>query len=282
MTVLVTGATGNVGRNVLDLLLRAGVPVRATSRNPQSLDVPAEVDVRAADLADPSTFVDALDGVDKVFLFPNPAGAAGFADAAKAAGVKRIVVLSSMVMADPNATGMIAEMHSAVEQAVEQSGIPWTFVRPGAFATNTLAWSQSIKDDGGVRMPYAQSNVAPIHERDIAAVAVTALLNDGHEGGKYLLTGPESLTQARQAELIGTATGKPVWIEDLIDDDARAALAARFGSYASTGVVDTMLGYMKSQLGAPAQVTDTVETVTGRPARTFAEWAVDHKADFTN
>jgi uncharacterized protein YbjT (DUF2867 family) len=281
MTVLVTGATGNVGRNVVDLLLGEGVPVRATSRNPQTLDVPAEVDVCAADLDAPDTFVAALDGVDKVFLFPSPAGARGFVEAAKTAGVQHIVVLSSLAaMETAETSNPISERHIVVEKAVEDSGIPWTFVRPGAFATNTFRWVKSIKDDGGARISYAQANVSPIHERDIAAVAVTALTGKGHEGAVYPLTGPESITQARQVELIGKAIGRALWIEDLIGDDAKAALAADFGPYAGPEIIETMLGYFKSQLDTPAFVTDTVEKVIGRPAATFAEWAHDHAGDF--
>lgn len=277
MTVLVTGATGNVGRNVVDLLLAAGVEVRAAARNPSSL--PDEVDARTADLTDPSSFVDVLKGVDKVFLFPNPAGAQGVVDAAKSAGVRHIVLLSSIAVTEPNVENMIAKMHIDVESAVRNSGIAWTFVRPGYFATNTLRMAQSIKNEGGARIPYAQSQMSPIHELDIAEVASTALLNDGHEGAAYSLTGPESVSQARMVELIGQATGKSLWIEDLIGDEAEAELAKSFQG-APPEVLKTMLRYMSRDVGQPAEVLDTVTKLLGR-ARTYAEWAVDHKADFS-
>lgn len=279
MIVLVTGATGNVGRNVVDLLLAEGVDVRATSRNPASL--PAGVDAYAADLTEPDSFETALNGVDKVFLFPSPQGVHGFVAAAKAAGVRHIVLLSSIAVQETDTSNPIAQMHVTVEKAVEQSGIAWTFVRPGAFATNTLRWAPAIKDNGGVRLPYAQGHVSPIHEGDIASVAVAALLNDGHEGQAYALSGAESVSQARQVELIGQAVGKPLWVEDLIGDEARAELQTWFGTYGTPELVETMLGYFKSQVGRPAEVLDTVERVTGKPARTFAQWAVDHKADFS-
>jgi uncharacterized protein YbjT (DUF2867 family) len=278
MTVLVTGATGNVGRNVVDLLLAAGVPVRATSRNPASL--PAGVDAHAADLTEPKTFEAALDGVDKVFLFPSPQGVHGVVTAAKAAGVRHIVLLSSIAVQQADSSHPIARMHITVENAVADSGIAWTFVRPGAFATNTLRWAPAVKDNGGVRLPYAQGHISPIHEGDIAAVAATALLNDGHEGEAYALSGPESITQARQVELIGQAIGRPLWVEDLTGDDARVELATWFGAFGTPELIDGMLGLFKSQVGRPAEVLDTVERVTGTPARTFAQWAVDHKADF--
>src|SRR3954471_17268438 len=136
MTILVTGATGNVGRNVVDLLLEAGEQVRVTSRNPQSVDLPAAVDVHAADLTDPQSYVAPLSGVDKVFLYAQPSGVDGFVEVAKSAGVKHIVLLSSM-SADPDQPhdNMISQMHLTVEAALEKSGIAWTFVRPGGFAT---------------------------------------------------------------------------------------------------------------------------------------------------
>jgi len=279
MTVLVTGATGNVGRNVVNLLLAEGVPVRATSRDPASL--PAGVDAHAADLTEPKSFETALNGVDKVFLFPSPQGVDGFVAVAKAAGVRHIVLLSSISTLEEGSPNPITRMHVTVETAVANSGIPWTFVRPGAFATNTLRWAPAVRDNGGVRLPYAQGHVVPIHEGDIAAVAATALLNDGHEGKAYALTGPESLTQARQVALIAEAVGKPLWVEDLTGEDARAELATWFGAFATSEIIETMLGYFRSQVGQPAEVLATVEDVTGRPARTFADWAVDHKADFS-
>ncbi|GAB3870794.1 hypothetical protein GCM10029964_005950 [Kibdelosporangium lantanae] len=201
--------------------------------------------------------------------------------AAKAAGVRHVVVLSSSSVVGDDTSNPIARMHVTVEKAVEDSGIAWTFVRPGGFATNTLRWAPAIKDDGGVRLPYAQGNIASIHEADIAAVAVAALLNDGHEGKAYKLTGPESISQARQVALIGEAIGRPLWVEDLVGEEARAELMTWFGPYGTPEIVETMLGYLKSQVGQAAEVLTTVEEVTGRPARTFAEWAVDHKADFS-
>jgi uncharacterized protein YbjT (DUF2867 family) len=282
MTVLVTGATGNVGRNVVDLLLREGVEVRATSRNPQSLDLPPEVDVRKADLVEPDTFVDALAGVDKVFLYAQPSGIDGVVEVAKAAGVKHAVLLSSLAAADPDPNNWIARWHRAAEQALEQSGFTWTFVRPGAFATNALQWAQSIKDGQPVRLTYAESYLSSIHERDMAEVSVHALLRDGHEGMKYHVTGGDSLTQIEQLALIGQAIGREIAFEDLTDDEARAELHQLFGKAATAEIVETRIRYYLEALDGPYDIDRTVEDVIGRPARTFAEWALDHKADFMN
>jgi uncharacterized protein YbjT (DUF2867 family) len=295
MTILVTGATGNVGRHVVDLLVQAGVDVRATSRDPESLDLPAEVDVRRADLTDPTTFEQALHGVEKVFLYAQPAGIDGVVEAAKAAGVKYAVLLSSMAAAGRDPDHWIARWHLAVEDSIERSGMSWTFVRPGHFAANSLPWAQRIKDGEPVRLLYAQSYVSAIHEQDIAEVSTCALLQDGHAGAKYHITGGDSVTQAEQVALIGQAIGRELAIEDLTGDDARAALrelfAPRIQQLTKSGVLDRMampeiietrIRYYVEALDGPAEIDRTVEKVLGKPARTFAEWAVDHKADFTN
>ncbi|CAM4138776.1 NAD(P)H-binding protein [Kibdelosporangium persicum] len=280
MTILVTGATGNVGRAVVSQLLEAGVSVRATSRNPQTADLPVEV--HAADLGDPGSFDAALTGVEKVFLFPNPAGASGFAELAKAKGVKQIVLLSSQAAAHEEfGDSPIRTMHLAVEQAVAKSGIDWTFLRPGGFAANTLAWAPSIVERGEVRMPFPESEANSIHEADIAAVAVKALLEDGHAGAAYELTGPESITQRRQVEVIAAAIGREITVVVQDRAEAKAALREQFGDFANDKMIESLLGMQEATVGRPAGLSDAVEKVLGRPARPFAEWVADHKADFT-
>ncbi|MFI9639166.1 NAD(P)H-binding protein [Micromonospora sp. NPDC051925] len=295
MTILVTGATGNVGRHVVDLLVRAGADVRATSRNPESLDLPAEVDVRRADLTDPKTFEQALQGVEKIFLYNQPAGIDGVMAAAKAAGVEHAVLLSSLAAAGRDPDHWIARWHRAVEESIERSGLSWTFVRPGPFAVNSLLWAPSIREGRPVRLHYAHSYLSSIHERDIAEVSTCALLQDGHAGARYHLTGGDSITQAEQVALIGKAIGRELAFEDVTGDDARAELRARFGPRLQEliqegvigptdppGIIETRIRYYLEALDGPAEVDGTVEKILGKPARTFAEWAVDHRADFTN
>jgi uncharacterized protein YbjT (DUF2867 family) len=293
MTILVTGATGKVGGAVLQQLIQAGIPVRASSRNPRTAGLPESVDVRAADLADPASFKEALDGVEKVFLFPNPAGIEGFLKVAKTAGVRHIVALSSLAAADKYgadeyaagdggfAESPIRTMHVVVEQAIERSGIDWTFLQPGAFATNTLGWARSIKDEAVVRLPFPDSQSAPIHERDIAAVAVEALLKDGHTNTRYLLTGPESITQRRQAELIGEAVGTAIEVVVQTRDEAYADLSQQFGAFGSPQLINSMLDMTEAAIGRPETVETGVRQALGREPRSFGAWAVDHKADFS-
>jgi uncharacterized protein YbjT (DUF2867 family) len=278
--VLIFGGGGRVGRGVVEELLAAGARVRATVRDPGRLALPAGVETVRADLTDPSTLPAALHGIRKVFLYAVPQGTDAFVNAARDAGVEHVVLLSSDTVLDRiPARKAIADMHRVVEQTLEASGLATTFLRPDNFASNVLlwGWADSIKAEGVVRFPYPESHSDAIHERDIAAVAAVALTRPGHEGGRYLITGPESVTQRRQAELIAEATGRQVRVEELTPQQGREAL----GRIVPEWVIDATLGYWAATDGVPYQVTDVVERITGRPARPFAEWARDHAADFT-
>ena len=273
--ILVTGATGNVGGNVLHLLLDAGERVRALTRDPGTARLPAGVEVVGGDLAEPSTLSGAFAGVHRMFLFPVPATATEVLERAVQAGIERVAVLSSGAVTQPG-ENVISTMHRTVEEAVRRSGLAATFVRPGGFATNTLRWAPSVRAEGVVRAPYPDAALDSIHEADIAAVATAALLDDRHVGAAYQLTGPASITQAEQVEAIAAATGQPVRFEEVDPVLAREAMVQLMPAE----IADLMLGYLAQSVGTPAQVLPTVEQVTGRPGRTYAEWAVDHAADF--
>ncbi|MEV4357261.1 NAD(P)H-binding protein [Nonomuraea sp. NPDC049625] len=275
MTILVTGARGHVARGLVQRLFAAGQPVRAAGRNPGAARLPAGVETVLCDLADPDTFDAALAGVTKVFLYAERRGLDDFVTRAATAGVEHIVLLSAL-LADPASTDAIGRMHGDAEQAVARSGIAWTFLRPGAFATNTLQWAPSVRAEGVVRDPFPDSRSAPVHEADIAAVAALALTEPGHEGATYPLTGPELVSRSRQAELIGEAIGRPVrfLVQDL--EEYRAELSA----WTTPQVADVVIKESAAAVDRPLPPTDTVEKVTGRPARTYGEWARDHAEDF--
>ncbi|MEV4617007.1 NAD(P)H-binding protein [Kitasatospora sp. NPDC049258] len=278
--ILVIGAGGQVGASVVEQLVEAGAKVRASARNPEKLSVPAGVEVVEADVLRPETLPAALAGVRKVFLYALPQGIADFLDAARAAGVEQIVLLSSQTVVDAFPEQKpITEMHRAVEDAIAGSGIAHTFLRPHNFATNILMWGwpESIRAEGRVRFPYPESHSDAIHEKDIAAVAVKALTEPGHEGQAYFLSGPESVTQRRQLEIIGEVTGRELVFEELTDAEARKALEPIVPIW----VMDAVVGYWEHSDGIPSHLSDTVERITGRPARGFAEWVADHAADFT-
>ncbi|WP_424184807.1 NAD(P)H-binding protein [Actinokineospora sp. G85] len=282
MTILVTGATGSVGRGVVDRLTGAGAAVRATSRDPRSARLPDGVDVRAGDLSDPASFGDALAGVEQVFLFPEPSGVDGFLELAAAAGVWRVVLLSSAAISLPGAmANPVALMHLSLEQAVERSGLAHTFVRPGAFASNAFQWAPAIKAGEPVRIPYAEASLAPVHEGDIAAVAARVLLDEDHRAQVHEVTGPESLTQRQQAERLAQVLGRAVPVADLTGEEALAEMEKRYAAIGVPGLAAAVVETLAAAVGSPAPVTRAVEEVTGRPARAFAEWAAENQAAFT-
>ncbi|MBF9127567.1 NAD(P)H-binding protein [Plantactinospora sp. S1510] len=277
-TVLVTGATGNIGRHVVRGLLAAGVAVRAVVRDPEAADLPDGAEVVRGDLTRPEELVGALAGIDTVFLlwpFPTAEGAATVLEVI-AAYAGHVVYVSSMSVRDdqePAANGVWGE----VEHLIEKSGLAWTFLRPGGFATNTLEWAGQIRADGTVRWVYGGAGRSLIHERDIAEVAVRALTDPGHIGARYVLTGPEVLTQEEQVRIIGEVIGRPArWVEIPVAQ-ARQILV---DGWAGAGLVDGALGYWARLVTDPEPVTRTVEEVTGVPARTFRNWAADHADEF--
>jgi uncharacterized protein YbjT (DUF2867 family) len=281
MTYLITGATGAVGRHIVAELLGAGARVRALTRSPQKAALPAAVELVGGDLAARDPLPNELfDGIDRVFVFPAEAGVERFAGQAAAAGARRFVVLSSLAAAGEHERdhGSASNVHHlAVERAVLQTGVPTTILRPGTFANNLLFWAQPIRYQGGVQEPYPDSAQAPIHEADIAAVAALALLEDGHEGNAYPLTGPQTLTRAEQLNTIGRAIGRELTFTQTTPE----AFAESMGRYVPQEIITMLLDYWSDTIDQPDVVRDTVENLTGRPGRTLAQWAHDHIADFT-
>jgi uncharacterized protein YbjT (DUF2867 family) len=277
-TILVTGATGNVGRHIVAQLQDAGVTVRALSRDPSSSCLPAGVTAVAGDLTSPDSLRNAAAGADTAFLlwpFLTAQGAEA-AVAALAGQVRRIVYLSAMSVHDgapPEENGVWGQ----VEQAIRRSATEWTFLRAGGFAANTLAWADQIRSGGVVRWVYGEAARSLIHERDIADVAVRALTEGQHAGAKYVLTGPESITQADQASIIGEATGLPVRWAEADPERIREHFVASTGDPA---FADHALAYWAGLIKQPEQVTHTVEQLTGVPARTFRDWALEHAGEF--
>jgi uncharacterized protein YbjT (DUF2867 family) len=169
----------------------------------------------------------------------------------------------------------LRRIHEEIEHVIEASGLGWTFLRPGMFADNALAWwAPQIRAGNVVRWPYAAAPTAPIDVRDIAAVAVRALLDAGHDGAEYVLTGPESLSQLEQVQTIGEVIGRPVRYEELTPDEARHQLG--FPESAMTMLLDAWA----AALGQPAFISSAAAEITGRRARTFREWVTDHVPEF--
>ncbi len=278
MVTVVFGASGNVGRHVAAGLSAAGEEVRLASRKPETADFPSGAQVVTADLERPETLSAALDGAQRVFLYAKPDSIDGFIDAAESAGVRQVVFLSSASVILPGAeSNPIARMHLAVESAIEKSSLAWTFIRPGMFATNTLwYWRDPIRAEGVVRVPYPEAQTSPVHEKDMAALAVTALTEPGHSDQAYTVYGPESLTLREQARLIGAAIDREITVETITLDEARAEM----GKTMPPNGIEGILRAWQAGASAPATVSIVVADVTGQPAHTFAQWARDHANDF--
>lgn len=277
-----TGATGFVGRNVVAQLLDRGVEVRALTRNPDAAKMPGAVEVIQGDLLEPQRWRSALEGVDGLYLFPVDETATEVVGMAKSAGVRRIVDLS--------AAAVTVGWHvNPVEHAVEAAGPEWTHVRPAEFMTNLFQiWAPSIRAERVVRYPFGDDPMNLIHEADIAAVAVAALLEDCHHGKSYTLTGPALITVREQVAAISAALGEPVRYEEVTREQAREILRAQGGFAAESA--DLMLGFV--DYGGETSTAEgqdwtalmrpwpDVAQVLGRTARTYAEWARDHVDDF--
>jgi uncharacterized protein YbjT (DUF2867 family) len=276
--ILVTGATGKVGRQLVSQLTATGAAVRAVARDPATAELLPGADVVRADLADPGSLEPHLAGIDAVFLlwpFTSPAAAADLAPGlvkAVARQVPRIVYLSAQA-----ADGQPGSFWAMVEQLIEAAAADWTFLRPAGFAANTLIWADQIRAGDVVRWPYGAASRSLIHERDIAAVACLALTEAGHAGARYVLTGPSRLTQAEQVQAIGAAIGRPLRWQELPAEAARQQLMAEFGDAA---FADSALSTWAEFVRKPEVLTTTVQELTRAPARTFGQWAIDHADDF--
>lgn len=278
--ILVTGATGNVGRHVVRRLVEEGRAVRALTRDPAKADLPGGVEAVRGDLADPASLGPALEGVDTAFLLWPSLEAdqvAQEAVAAVAQGVDRVVYLSAMGV-DPvrsEREGGILGSHAMLERLIRESRMDWTFVRAGGFAANLGEWIPRIRESGVIRPAFPELARPLIHEADIAAVVVRALSEDGHIGAIYDITGPELLSQAEQARIIGEELGTPVRVEAMSHEEAVRDLS---GSGLPRETAQEILRAHAGMVDDPEPTTDTVERVTGAPGRTFRQWAADRIA----
>ncbi len=279
--ILVIGGTGTVGGRVLSQLVARNAQVRAMVRNPGAARMPPQLEVVRGDLTLPETLDPCLDGIDTVFLvWTAPAAAVASALERIVKHARRIVFLSAPVKTahplfqQPNG---LRVLFGEIERLIETSGVQWTFLRPGMFSANALRWwGLQIRMGNVVRWPYLAAPTAPIDERDIAAVAVRTLCEDGHKGAEYVLTGPQSLSQFEQISTIGGVIGHSLRIEEISPEEARHELL-KIGPLPA---VNMLLQAWAAALGQPAHVTSTVAEITGVPAKTFLEWATDNSSEF--
>ncbi|WP_279581298.1 SDR family oxidoreductase [Fodinicola feengrottensis] len=265
-----TGATGQVGRLVVERLRTAGEKVRAVTRG----SVEPGVETVRGDLREPDSLVGAFEGADRLYLFPVAETAREVVDLARRAGIERIVVLSSGAVT----TGHDTDFHLPVEQAVEASGLEWTHVRPGAFAMNSLhLWGPSVRAGRTVIDPYPDQVDQPVHEADIADIAAAALLEDGHNGVAYTFVGPEQLSHRDQVAALEAAIGEPIQLPEVTAEQALEHYR-RQGGWAAASAEFLFGGQPYS--AEPGEPQPFVPRPSEFRARTYAEWARGHADDF--
>lgn len=263
--IVVTGATGNVGREVVRLLVKAGHPVRALTRDPAKATVPPGATAVAGDLTDPATLRPALGGATALFLLSGYSPDI-FREASRA-GVRRVVLMSGGAAETGDRTNAVAEYMIETEDALRASGLGWTMVRPRMFMTNALQWAPQV-NSGVVRAPWPDVPSAVVDPADIAAVAAQALVSADHEGREYPVTGPEALRPGDRVRILAETLGREIRYEAQPDDEARAEMLARMPER----YVDAFFGFYSDGKLDEATVFPTVLDVTGAPPRTFAEW----------
>lgn len=263
--IVVAGATGNVGREVVRLLVEAGQPVRALSRDPAKAAVPAGATVVAGDLTDPATLRPALAGSTALFMLSGYSPDI-FTEASRA-GVRRVVLLSGGSAETGDRSNAVAKYMIETEEALRASGLGWTMVRPRMFMTNTLQWAAQL-DSGVVRAPWPHVPSAVVDPVDIAAVAAKALVSAEHEGREYSVTGPEALRPGQRVQILAEVLGREIRYEAQSDEEARAQMLTRMPRQ----YVDAFFSFYSDGKLDEATLFPTVLEVTGRPPRTFAQW----------
>ncbi|MEU9078837.1 NAD(P)H-binding protein [Kitasatospora sp. NPDC048538] len=279
--IMVTGATGTVGREVVELLAAQGRETAAVTRGPAAGGFADGVRPVVADPSRPRSLAPALDGVEALLLSPRAVDGAAAELLALAAehGVRRVVVLSAVTVEYGGGYRRFAEEFALVEAAAAASGLQWTFLRCADFAANALAWAPQIRANGTARGVHGAAATSPVHQRDVAEIAVRALLDPAHAGRAHPITGPESLTQHDKARIIGEAIGRDLSFEEMPPEQLRRAMLAQG---LPEDVPDRLIGYAAACLTDPGPTTDTVARLLGRPALTFATWAAEHAAAFRN
>lgn len=272
MTILVSGATGNVGRPLVEELLAGGHRVRALTRDPAKASLPAGAEAVAGNLADTKSLAGAFAGVSAAHLigfggddYAPLTNGAEIVDLATKAGVRRVTILKG----EPE--------KSQLDEAVEASRLEWTYLAPVEFMSNTLEWADSVRKESVVREGFPDMQSAMIHDADIASVAATALTTNGHAGKEYWLTGPQALTPPEKVRTMSEVLGREIRYIALSQDQ----LVAQWREQGFSGEdVEFFLMMRTNPPAAGYTVLPTVEEVTGRPARTFAQWVRENAAAF--
>ena len=281
--ILVTGATGTNGSDVIKTLAVRGIPAKAMMRSVKDGgELPSGITAVEGDFDDGASLKQALVGVKRAFLLtPSTEHAEAqqlrFVEAATRAGVRHIVKLSQFA-ASPDSPVRFLRYHAAVEQAIRDSGLDWTFLRPNLFMQGMLQFAGMVRNKGIIAAPIGDARVSVVDVRDNAAVAAAALTEDGHAGKTYTLTGPEALTHAEMAARLSAATGRPITFVDASEDDMRRAMAGvKMPEWQIEGLIEDYAHYRR---GEAVVIATGVDDATGQPPRAFDGFARDYADAF--
>jgi uncharacterized protein YbjT (DUF2867 family) len=275
--ILVTGATGNIGGELVRALAGAGEEVRALIRRDADRSaLPAGVEGFIGDLNRPESLSTALAGVRGVHLLSGYQDMPGVLAEIRRAGVESVVLQSSSAVPGGDMGNAVARYHILSEAAVRESGVAWTFLQPNSFMSNTLQWASQLQAGDVVRAPFADVRIATIDPVDVAAVSARALTSEGHAGRSYRLSGPESLLPADRVAVLGEVLGRDLLFEGQSNAEAKAEMSGAMPAE----YVDAFFSFFVDGTLDESQVLPTVQEVTGRPPRSFEQWARDHADAF--
>jgi uncharacterized protein YbjT (DUF2867 family) len=275
--ILVTGATGNIGSELVRALLGAGEEVRALIRRDSDRSrLPAGAEAVIGDLNRPDTLAGALSGVRGIHLLSGYNDIAGLLAESRRAGVEHVVLQSSSAVPGGDMSNAVARYHILSETAVRESGLTWTFLQPNSFMSNTLQWAAQLRAGDVITAPFAEVPVATIDPYDVAAVSAEALTSGGHEGRSYRLSGPESLLPEDRVRVLAEVLDRDLRFEGQSDGDARSEMLRSM----PPEYVDAFFSFFADGNLDESEVLDTVERVTGRQPRAFERWAIAHADAF--
>jgi uncharacterized protein YbjT (DUF2867 family) len=274
--ILVAGATGNIGREVVHVLLSAGEPVHALSRNPGQATLPHGAEPVAGDLNRPETLRDAFRGASAMFLLAGYENLPELLADAADTGVERVVLLSGGAATASDTNNVVSQYQLTSERALRDSRLAWTILRPYEFMSNALAWAPQLRAGNVVRAPFAEVPVAVIDPYDIAAVAALALRSDAHHGQIYRLSGPETLRPADRVRILGGVLGRRLQPEPQSNEQTRLQMSTAMPAE----YVDAFFSFYVDHTINESEPLPTVGELTGSPPRTFQEWATTHASAF--
>jgi uncharacterized protein YbjT (DUF2867 family) len=274
--ILVTGATGNAGRGVINGLLELGADARGVVRAGSEDDLPNGIEAATVDLNDPESLAGALEGVSAAFLLSGYEGIDQSLARMDDAGVERVALLSSSAAPTGDLDNAVARYHILSERAVRESGLPWTILQPNSFMSNAFRWLPQLENGDLVRGPFGEVAISTIDPDDLGAVAARALTTDEHEGQTYRLSGPEALRPAEQVAIMAKYTGRDLRFEAQTNDEARAEMEGQMPKE----FVDAFFNFFVDGVVDETTVHPAVEQVTGREPRSFEEWAEAHSDAF--